>query len=112
MTVSEIGFQTNILQSIRAQNAFQRTARNAEELNKAPKMSLEEDVKVSISSRDINRGNSVVNNTDNTMTKASKNPYINEIKEFANKYNMADIEDADIQEALRYGTSLFVNHIA
>ena len=108
MTVSGIGFQGNSLQAIRAQHAFQRVVKSNDGVRENVKAPQEEDVKVSISSRNLNKESFSINNSE---TKP-KNPYIGEIKEFMSRYDITDIEEEDIQEALQYGTSLFADHTA
>ena len=103
MTVSGIGPQINSLQALRAQNAFMKIQKTREE-------NIQEvlkDVKVSISSKEIN--------TDSTVRSEPKvtfSPYINEIKTFADKHITENIKEDDIQEALKYGTSLFADYTA
>jgi len=110
MTVSAIGLQGNSIQAIRAQQAFQKAVKPQEEMQKNLNMPQEEDVKVSISSRRINTPDFISESRNEFQ--ANKNPYIGEIKDFAEKYNITDVEEDDIEDALKYGTSLFANHIA
>lgn len=109
MAVSGIGIQTSNLQILRAQNAFQNNIKTNEEVQKCPQGFDEEDVKISISSKNL-----TINDKSQVMEQVQngKNGYISEIKEFANKCNITDVEEDDIQQALRYGTSLFVDHTA
>ncbi len=112
MAISGIGFQENSLQVLRAQNAFQKTIKNIEESQKTGKLPQQEDVKVSISLKNINK--EAVSDPHETMKRVQerKDPYISEIREFANKYNITDIEDQEIEEALKYGTSLLADYTA
>lgn len=106
MTITSVGFQTNSLQAVRAQNAFQKSMRVSAE--KIPQGFDKEDVVVSISSKNLNENVSVKNNEINS---SKENSYISEIKRFASQNNITDFENEDIQDALKYGTSLFVDQI-
>lgn len=108
MTVSGIGNHGESLQAIRAQNAFQRNAKISEQAQKTAQIPEEQEIKISISSKAIEQAN----NTDNEVKQRKVNPYVGEIKSFADKYNMEDVEEEDIEEALKYGTSLFANYTA
>lgn len=104
MTVSGVATQLNILQALRAQNAFMKIPRAQEGDIQERK---DEDVKVSISSKQIN-----TEALNISKPQIPSSPYVTEIKAFADKYNTADIEENDIQEALKYGTSLFADYTA
>ncbi len=108
MTVSSIGFNTNSLQAIRAKNAFQTVIKNNEKTRENINIPKDEGVKVSISSKILNTEMSSINNTISER----ENRFIGEIKEFADKYNITNVKEDDIQDALKYGTSLFADYIA
>ena len=131
MTVSGIGFNTNSLQAIRAKNAFadcsqrlkgglcptvtpfnasnQEAIKGSKETQNIPK---DTGVKVSISSKAINTNLSSVNNMENDALAQKENSFVGEIKEFANRNNITNVEEDDIKEALKYGTSLFADYTA
>lgn len=110
MTISSVGFQANSLQAIRAQNAFQKSIQQKQEVERTQQGFDKQDVIVSLSSRSLN--NSEIQTTNQVQADNRKNPYISEIKQFVTQNNISDIEEDDIQHALKYGTSLFVDQMA
>lgn len=104
MTVSGIGIQGNTLQAIRAQNAFKYNTKIHQEPQKIEHQP-DQDVKVSISSKSLD-------NSEKTLLQKVKDPKVSEITDFATKYNIEDIDEEEIEEALKYGTSLFADYTA
>lgn len=88
MTISGIGSQGSILQTVRAQSAFQRVIKNDQEKQ-------QQEIKLPV---------------EPILKK--EQPYINEIRSFAAQNNITDVEEDDIQYALKFGTSLFVDKTA
>ena len=69
MTISGIGSQINSLQALRAKNAFINNIKQKEQIEKTP-ANYEEDVKVSIQSRQINQNtNNTINENNNLSVK-------------------------------------------
>ncbi len=116
MAVSGISSQENILQALRAQNAFQKAVKNNNEIPKSAKLP-DEHVKISISSKNISNLGQVSDKglqprQDDIEVYKPKNPYVSEIQEFANKYQINSVQEEEIEEALKYGTSLFADYTA
>ncbi len=110
MTIGTIGSQDNILQVLRAQNAFQQSVKRNDGAQK-PVNLPKEDVKVSISSKNIDYQGKIGKESETGPVRA-KNPYIEEVQRFASSHNINDIEKEEIEEALKYGTSLFADYTA
>lgn len=94
MSISGIGSGVNTLQSISAQNAFQKTLRNIAQSQKQPEVPKEPE-KININQPTI-----------------KEKLLMNEVKQFADQYNMTDVEDDEIHYAIKYGTSLLADHFA
>lgn len=95
MAISGIGSQINVLQAIRAQNAFAK--KPAEKIESLQPIEKEFAVEPKITSKIA-------------FDKNDKN--IMAVKNFAEKYNRTDVDEEDINYALRYGTSLFADYTA
>jgi len=100
MTVSGIGTTAGSLQVLRAQNAFMRVQR----LREQDIQEIKDDVKVEISSKSIS--------TESMPKTEPYSPYVNEIKAYADRCGVEDIDREDIQDALKYGTSLLADYTA
>lgn len=112
MTVSSIGLQTDNLQILRAQNAFRKTLENLERAKQNTKPEQQEDIKEAIPSNTSSHWNYGVSKKENETDIRKEDTYVSEIKEFINKYNITEVEEDEIQSALRYGTSLLADYIA
>ncbi|EKE03824.1 MAG: hypothetical protein ACD_20C00147G0005 [uncultured bacterium] len=100
------------LQILRATQAFKNAIKAS--LNSPGNQVIDDvEVKVSLSQESQN----AINNARNNIQQAESEPtskkagYINEIKEYANKYGNIDINDEDINYAMRYGRSILVDQI-
>ena len=94
MTISGISSQISNLQAIRAQNAFQHRPQKIKE--ECPEECHAEIVSASRALKPVQ----------------GDNQKIQEIRDFAHKNNITDIEEDDIYYAIKYGTSIFVDQTA
>ncbi len=108
MTISGIGFQTSNLQAIAAQNAFKKAGKVEHENSLKTKIEDEQSVKVSISSKNI----STTSSESQEGTSKLDNDLINKIRKIANNYNITEIEDNEIKDALKFGTSILADYTA
>ncbi len=95
MTIGGIGSQIDNLQVIRAQRAFEKRNCEAQKELKQPESPGE-----------------AIDKTIPPGFSGNDNKGIQEIKNFANQYNLPGIEEDDIHHALKYGTSLFADYSA
>ena len=96
MSIDSIGSQLRTLQAIKAQNT---TMRRHCEAPQEPKQSINKPETEWIAS--------------SSPTGSPRNDNkVQELRNFAQTNNMTDIEDEDIQYALKYGTSLFADYSA
>ena len=111
MTVGGVGSGISSIQFLRAKQAFENTNKLSKNNELLKNGFNEEDVKLSISSKDINikKQTEEVKN-DDFLEKNKK--YIGEIKEFIGKYNYQDVEEEDIKKALSYGKSILADYTA
>jgi hypothetical protein len=112
MTVSSIDSQVNNLQLLRAQSAFRKTLENLEKAKQNEKPEPKEDIKEVIPPNTSSLWNYGVSKKENEADIRKEDAYVTEIKKFINKYNFTEVEEEDIQSALRYGTSLLADYIA
>jgi hypothetical protein len=104
MTVNQIGSQSSYLQVIRAQNAFQNIKARQEQ----EKTSEKEIETFKIFSKNAEVEKPSLNNG----ISQAQNRFIGEVKNFAAKYNLNNIEEDDIKYAIKYGTSLLADYKA
>lgn len=112
MTISSIGNQADSLQILRAQNAFRKTLENLERTKQNAKPAQEESIKDAVPEKTIINLTYGVNKTENEPVMRNEDKYVSEIKQFADKYNFTEVEEDDIQSALKYGTSLLADYTA
>ena len=111
MTVGSINSGIAGIQGWRARQAFENTNKLSKENSLLKNGFTEEDVKVSISSQNINIKKQPEENIKDDLIEKN-NKYIGEIKEFIDKYNYQDIQDEDIKNALNYGKSILADYTA
>lgn len=111
MTVGSINSGISSIQFLKAKQAFENT-NNLARKNELLKNGFdEEDIKLSISSKDISIKNTQEETkTDNILEQNKK--YIGEVKDFIEKYNYQDVNEKDIKEALSYGRSILADYTA
>jgi hypothetical protein len=112
MTISNIGIQTDNLQVLRAQNAFRKTLENLEKSKQSAPPAQEADIKDSVSSNTFLHGTYEVSKSANEPVMGKDDKYVSEVKDFINKYNLTDIEEGDIKDAMKYGTSILADYTA
>jgi len=111
MSIGGVGSGISGIQYLRAKRAFENTnnlAKNNEILKNG---FTEEDVKVSISSKDIKINKQPEEVVNEDLTEKNQK-YIGEIKEFMGKHNGQNLQDEDIKQALSYGKSILADYTA
>jgi len=112
MSVGSISSSINSIQAFRAKQAFENTNKLSKEKDLLKNGFFnEEDVKLSISSKDININKPVEEVKKNDFMEQNKK-YIGEIKEFMGKHNYQDVQEEDIKKALSYGKSILADYTA
>lgn len=104
--------EVNSLQALRATQAFKNATKIS--LNLPNSQVIDDaEVKVSLSQESQNTLNNSKNNIQQAENESNskKAGYISEIKEYANKYGNIDINDEDINYAMRYGRSILVDQV-
>lgn len=115
MSLGAINSGISSIQFLRAKQAFESTnkiSKNNETLKlNAQKGFSEEDVKLSISSKNINIPTTAEEPAAEEFTAQTKES-IGEIKKFINENNYQDVEEEDIKYALTSGKSILANYTA
>ena len=111
MSVGGIGSGISGIQFLRAKQAFENTNKLAQNNEFLKNGFTEEDVKVSISSREINIKKQPEEVVQEDFIEKNKK-YIGEIKEFMGKHNYQDLQEEDIKHALSYGKSILADYSA
>ena len=100
------------LQVLRATQAFKNAIKSTLDTNSGEKIE-DPEVMLSLSkeSREAMSGQRInpVKTEENILSK--KDEQISEIKDFANKYGITDIDNEDIDYAIRYGRSILVDRV-
>jgi len=108
--VGEINGGISSIKFLNARQAFENTKKLSENNAIAKNGFSEEDVKLSISSQNININN--LEETKNTENTEHNPEIIKEIKNFMEKNKIINIEENDLKHALTYGTSLLADYTA
>jgi len=111
MSVGGISSGISGIQFLRAKQAFENTNKLAQNSEILKNGFTEEDVKVSISSREINIKKQPEELVQEDFIEKNKK-YIGEIKEFMGKHNYQDLQEEDIKHALSYGKSILADYSA
>ena len=111
MSIGGVGSGISGIQFLRAKQAFENTNKLAKNNEILKNGFTEEDVKVSISSREINIYKKPEEVVQEDMTEKNKK-YIGEIKEFIGKHNYQDLQEEDIKQALSNGRSILADYSA
>lgn len=113
MAIGGIGSGINNIQLLRARQAFENTNKLAKNKEILKNSFTDEDVTLSISSRqEIKKDNFINSEAEvSSFSKQNKN-YIGEIKEFMGKNNYKNLNEDEIKEALYYGTSILADYQA
>jgi HSP20 family molecular chaperone IbpA len=103
-----------LIQAMRAKQAFERTVKLNENKELLPQGFNEEDIKLSISSQNITLKQTVQETQETKKEKEdeffiqNKN-YVGEIKNFINKNNYEVVEEEDIYNAISNGRSILAD---
>lgn len=111
MAVGSINSGISSIQFLRAKQAFENTNKLSKNNEILKNGFSEEDVKLSISSRDINIKKQTEEVKNDDFLQINKK-YIGEIKEFIGKNNYQDVKEEDIKNALSYGKSILADYTA
>ncbi len=113
MTVGVINSGINGIQVLKARQAFENINKLAKKNELTNTGFSEEDVKLSISSQNINIQKSEAFSSKENIDQGGENKkYINEIKEFIGKYNNHELQDEDIKDAMMFGKSILADYTA
>lgn len=103
------------IKALRAKQAFERTNKLSENKELLQNGFNEEDIKLSISSKEIN----IPKQKEAEPEKVKKDDfmerhhqYVGEIKNFINKNNYQVVEEEDIKNAITYGRSILADYTA
>jgi len=112
MAIESISSNIANIQLLRAKQAFENTNKLAKAGGVLAQQVGEEDVKLSISSQQINiPEKKEVSQKEEDFIDKNKN-YLGEIKNFIGENNFNEIGEENLKEALRYGKSILADYTA
>lgn len=111
MAIGGINSSISGVQFLRAKQAFENTNKLSKDNELLKNGFNEEDVKLSISSQNININKQAEEVKEDDFMERNKQ-YIGEIKEFIGKNNYQDVQEDDIKYALSYGKSILADYTA